>query len=47
MFDPGTYFRPCHDGDVALRLCYSNAPVEKFEDGVQRMVRALTRWRGR
>jgi 2-aminoadipate transaminase len=47
MFDPGSYFRPTRDGDIALRLCYSNAPVERFEEGVQRIVRALERWRAR
>jgi 2-aminoadipate transaminase len=47
MFDPGSYFRPVRDGDLALRLCYSNAPVERFDEGVQRLGRALARWRER
>lgn len=45
MFDPGSYFFPEPRPDTALRLCYSNAPVESFEEGVRRVVRALTRWR--
>lgn len=45
MFDPGSYFRAARDGDIALRLCYSNAPVDRFDEGVQRIVRALARWR--
>jgi 2-aminoadipate transaminase len=47
MFDPGSYFRPVRDGDIALRLCYSNAPVHRFDEGVQRLVRAIARWRSR
>jgi 2-aminoadipate transaminase len=47
MFDPGSYFRPTRGGDIALRLCYSNAAIDRFDDGVQRLVRALTRWRSR
>lgn len=47
MFDPGSCFRAARDGDIALRLCYSNAPVDRFDEGVQRIVRALARWRAR
>jgi 2-aminoadipate transaminase len=45
MFDPGSMFRPAPCDEVAIRLCYSNAPVDAFDDGVRRLARALTRWR--
>jgi 2-aminoadipate transaminase len=49
MVDPGCLFRPPHSkrGRLALRLCYSNAPIESFDDAVRRLVRALDRWRAR
>lgn len=46
MVDPGCMFRPHTARDrIALRVCYSNAPVESFDEGVRRLVRALTAWR--
>jgi DNA-binding transcriptional MocR family regulator len=45
MFDPGSLFTPKPRDTVALRLCYSNAPIESFDEGVQRLGRALARWR--
>jgi len=47
MFDPGCMFRPTGltSPRAAIRLSYSNAPVESFDDGVRRLGRALARWR--
>ena len=45
MVDPGSLFRPTPIDTIAVRLCYSNAPVESFDEGVRRLSRALARWR--
>ncbi len=45
MIDPGSFFRPAASDTIAFRLCYSNAPIESFDEGVQRLSRALARWR--
>lgn len=45
MVDPGSLFRPTPGETIAMRLCYSNAPVESFDEGVRRLSRALARWR--
>lgn len=45
MVDPGAYFRPTPRPDAALRVCYSNAAVEDFDEGARRLAKALAQWR--
>lgn len=43
-FDPGSMFRPdCAQHPLGVRLCFSAAPAEAFDEGVRRLARAWTR----
>ncbi len=46
-FDPGSDFRPEADDRIALRVTYSNTPLDRIEEGVRRLGRVLERARPR
>ncbi len=40
-FDPGHLFRAHADPRLAMRVCYSSAPVEQFHEGARRLRQAI------
>ena len=41
MVDPGSLFRPEPDTHLAFRLSFSNAPLDRIDEGIARLTRAL------